>query len=90
MTSCYETHIAENGHWLMRTEMKIGDMVCVTVPWPSGPKSDIAKITHIDGDSVDMSVNLGDGWKIAITAPRHQVVTSLWSDMLHLEQDRQI
>jgi hypothetical protein len=90
MTSCYETHMAANGHWLMRTEMKTGDMVCVTVPWPSGPKSDIAKITRIGDDSVQMSVNLGDGWKIAITAPRHQIVTSLWTDMLHLEQDRQV
>jgi hypothetical protein len=29
-------------------EMKIGEMVYVTVPWPGGPKSEIAKITRID------------------------------------------
>ena len=31
--------------------MKTGDLVYFTVPWPVGPKSEIAKITRIGDDS---------------------------------------
>lgn len=41
-------------------EMKIGEMVYVTVPWPGGPKSEIAKITRID----ENTASFGPRWKM--------------------------
>ena len=51
MTSCYETHIAANGHGLMGTEMKIGD---ADVGEPRGWMEDRHNSTSAPGRDVTM------------------------------------